>query len=300
MSFRTVEITQPSELHIHHQHLEITQNGDTLTIPIEDINIIIAHGQNIRLSTNDISILAEHGILLMTVNQYYQPSSMTLSFVNHSRQSYTMKKQLSLPKRRRNDLWNQIVKQKISNQTKALDCLGKSGAEELYAMSGKVIRGDINRIEAQAANYYFQRYYPGINRRCEDPINSCLNYGYTVIRSAVARSAASHGFLLADGLFHRNTFNAFNLVDDLMEPFRPMVDLTAYNIVSSNIRLSKDQRRALMNVLYTECRINGEVTLVNHAIDVMVSSIRASVIGSTEEIYLPELLPLCVTGGVTE
>lgn len=300
MTFRAIELSEQTELHIHNGILDILHGEDHLLIPVSDISIIIASGANIRLSTNDLSVLAENDVLLMTVDRHYYPSSMTLSFVNNSRQSLTMKKQMSMTKRKRNNLWNQIISAKIRNQAKVLDYLQKQGFPEIYELASKVNRGDRDHIESQAAAKYFQYYYPGLNRRCEDPVNSCLNYGYAVIRSAVARSAAIHGFLLSDGIHHRNTFNPFNLVDDIMEPYRPMADLLAYNVVSSNVKLTKEQRKTLMSVLYMDCRIGDETTTVINAIDKTVSSIKAALFGEYEEILMPSLSPVRIKGGISE
>ncbi|MBR3151827.1 MAG: type II CRISPR-associated endonuclease Cas1 [Erysipelotrichaceae bacterium] len=300
MPFRTLEISSEAEIHIRSGNLEIVQPEAKLSVPIEDLSILIASGPNIRLSTQDISVLSEHDVLLLTINSHYEPSSMTLSFVSHSRQSDTMKKQLALNKRKRNELWNRIIIRKIENQAMVLKYLKKEGSEEIFRLREKVNRGDKDNIEAYAAGRYFQYYHPGLNRRNEDPVNSCLNYGYAVVRSAVARSAAKHGFLLSDVINHRNTFNPFNLVDDLMEPFRPMVDLLACSVVSDSIKLTREQRRSLMGVLYNECRIAQTNTTVIHAIDIMVSDIRAFILEEKEETALPELLPVRYLGGTVE
>ena len=300
MTFRAVELSEKTELHILQGTLDILHEGQHLFIPVSDISVIIASGADIRLSSNDLSVLAQNDVLLMTVDHHYYPSSMTLSFVNNSRQSLTMKKQLAMTKRQRNDIWNQIISAKIRNQAKVLDCLKKPGFREIYELSLKVNRGDRDNTEGRAAAKYFQYYYPGLNRRCEDPINSCLNYGYAVIRSAVARSTAIHGFLLSEGIYHRNTSNAFNLVDDIMEPYRPMVDLLAHGIVTNNVKLTREQRKTLMSVLYMECLIDGETTTVINAIDKTVSSIKAYIFEEREVLSLPALLQVSIRGGINE
>lgn len=300
MSFRSLEINKPSELHIHHHVLEIQQEDQILHIPVDDCNVIIASGPDVRLSANDLSVLAESDVLFMTIDNHYLPSSMTLSFANNVRQARTMKKQLTMSRRRRNNLWDQLICAKIRNQSAVLYLLQRDGSQEIYDYAGRVNRGDRDHIEALAANRYFQYYHPGLNRRCDDPVNSCLNYGYTILRSAVARSAAAHGFLLSEGIFHHNTFNSFNLVDDLIEPFRPIADLQSAYIVSNQVRLSREQRRKLMGILYLETRINGEINTVLQAIDIMVNSVKSYMYSETDEILVPELLPINEKGGISE
>lgn len=108
------------------------QEDQIFFVPIHELSIIIAHGPNIRLSTNDISILAENHVILLTLNQKFLPSTMTLSFINNSRQSMTMEKQLLLSERKRNMIWDQIVSCKIYNQASVLEILGKKEADEIY------------------------------------------------------------------------------------------------------------------------------------------------------------------------
>lgn len=242
------------------------------------MSILVVQSANIRLSTMDISISAENNVLLLTIGKNYLPSSMTLSFQSNSRQSLTMIKQLSLPKRKINHLWNTIVQKKIQ----------------------KVNRVDIDNIETIAANKYFQYYYPGLNRRSDFPINSCLNYGYSIVRSSLARSLAMHGFLLSKGLHHHNQLNAFNLVDDLIEPFRPFIDYNAIQVVSNNIILTKEQRKHLLETLFMECRIDNQITTLQNAIDIYVIHFKNYVYGEVDKMVFPEILPLKIKAKVEE
>lgn len=297
---RVLEITRPANIHICDGQLQIEQNENEVIIPIEDLSIIIAQGSDIRLSTMDISILAEHNVLFLTIGKNYLPSSMTLTFNNNSRQSITMEKQLLMTKRKINYVWNQIIQAKIRNQASVLAILGKSGSNEVNSYASKVIKGDKNNVEAIAANKYFKSYYPGLNRRCECPMNSCLNYGYSIIRSSIARSLASHGFLLSKGIYHHNSLNAFNLVDDMIEPFRAFVDLVAISVVSSNVSLTKEQRRKLMEILFMDCRIDNQITSIQNAIEIYVSSFKSYVFEESEEILCPEILPIKVRSVIEE
>lgn len=286
MKERILEITNPSELHIHDHQLEIQQENKEVTVSIDELSLIVTQGADIRLSTMDISILAENNVLLLTIGKNYLPSSMTLTYNTNSRQSITMVKQLELSKRK--------------NQSKVLSLLGKEGSEEIYEYIHKINRGDKDNVEAIAANKYFQYYYPGLNRRKEFPINSCLNYGYSIIRSSLARTLAIHGFLLSKGLHHHSSLNAFNLVDDLIEPFRAFVDYNAIQIVSNTTNLTKEQRKKLLETVFMECRINGQITTLNIAMDMYVNSFKDYVYGRAEELIFPEVIPLKIRGKIEE
>lgn len=138
-----------------------------------------------------------------------------------------------------------------------MSIIGASGAEKIASYTEKLTTDDIDSIEALSAKEYFQFYHEGLNRRNDDPINSRLNYGYAVVRSAIARAVVAVGCHPAFGIHHNSQLNAFNLVDDLIEPFRAMVDLVAHENIGSNEKLSKTERSSLAHVLHNSCIVNG-------------------------------------------
>lgn len=141
LGFRILELSTPAEIHIHSNQLTIEQQDTSFTIPVEDLDIIIASGSNIRLSTMDISILAENNVLFMTIGKDDLPTSMTLTFRSSSRQSLIMRRQLELPKRRTNRLWDDIIRAKIMNQADALRLLDIPGSEDVRRLIRKVSHG---------------------------------------------------------------------------------------------------------------------------------------------------------------
>lgn len=301
MGFRSVEITKASEIHIKNGQMRIEQEEGIVQIPLEDISVVICLGSNIRISTMGLAKLAEYGIVLQCVDESYMPKAILTSCHSNSKQSLVVHKQIALPENRINEVWRQIVVKKIENQSRVLSILGISGAERIGAYSLEVEIGDKGNKEAIAAKEYFELFHPGLNRRNDDPINSCLNYGYAVLRSAIIRSAISSGFLMCWGLFHRNQFNNYNLADDLIEPWRPMVDLIAYDVVSSSMWLSKEQRYKLANVLHNACIIDGKKTTILAAIQIMIDSFRKYVFNeAVESIITPTILPIEEMGLIRE
>lgn len=301
MSFRSIEITRPSEIHMKNGQMHIEQEEGEVTIPLEDIAVITCIGANIRISTMAMIQLAENGVVFQCIDQKYMPKAILMPCESNSRQSLVMNRQIELSEDREKELWRQIIIAKIENQSRVLSILGLEGAEHIGAYSLQVIRGDENNKEAIAAKEYFEYYHPGLNRRTDDPINHCLNYGYAVLRSAIIRSAITSGFLMSRGLFHRNQFNAFNLADDFIEPWRAVVDLIAIGVVTDSNHLSKTQRYQLANVLHHACMIDGKKTTVLAGIETMIDSIRKYVIDdSVNAIKLPIVLPLEEIGLITE
>ncbi|WP_297570059.1 type II CRISPR-associated endonuclease Cas1 [uncultured Anaerovibrio sp.] len=301
MAFRTVEITKPTEIHIRSNQLELMQDEGQVNIPVEDIAVILTIGSNIRLSTMDLSILANNHVALVTLDNKYLPTALVLPFEGNTRQSQLIHRQVEFGNENYQKVWFQIIKRKIANQARALSILGLSGAEQVGTYAENLNMEETDCSEAMAAKLYFQHYHEGLNRRGDDPINSRLNYGYAVVRSAICRAIAAVGCHPAFGIHHNNQLNAFNLADDLIEPFRPMVDLVAHENIDSNVNLSKAERSALARVLHNACLVNGSKVSVLYAIELMAESYKRILMREyNEDLVLPTVIPIECLEGITE
>ncbi len=136
MGFRTLEISRAAEIHIKEGQLEITTEDGVAVVPIEDLNQIMVRGANIRLSTMDLSILTQNKVALMTLDDRYLPTAIILPFEGHARQSKLMHAQVNTASEKYMELWIHIIKQKISNQSRALSIMGLNGAERIIDTSG--------------------------------------------------------------------------------------------------------------------------------------------------------------------
>ena len=193
-------------------------------------------------------------------------------------------------------LWQQIICQKIANQAKCLELCGKD-AQPLYAMVREVRSGDTTNVEATAAVYYFTTLFgSGFIRRDGQLINGALNYGYSLLRGLVARALAIYGFEPSLGLHHHNALNAFNLADDLLEPFRPLVDLYVAGqeeLWAEEIyTLSPDHKQGLYRLLSMTMLSGGECHAAHYAVERLVKSLSACVTQGQGILLLPELMPL--------
>ena len=201
--------------------------------------------------------------------------------------------EMSLPLKKR--LWQAIVKAKIVNQAAALDRTDRAGAEGLRARSRLVGSGDPDNVEARAAREYWGCLFESFKRDDDgDTRNMMLNYGYAVIRSGVARALVAAGLVPALGVNHASATNAFNLADDLVEPFRPFVDVTVWTIIgegrAAREDLTLDQRRAMAGLMLGECRMGHEtMTLLAATEKAAMSLTRAIEAASAEVIELPAL-----------
>lgn len=219
------------------------------------------------------------------------PKAMVIPMVANARMARVTAAQATLPVEVADRLWATIIQRKIENQARAIEQLGLGDAHQLWEFSRHVLPGDTLNVEGQAGAWYFQMLHPGLNRRCDDPFNSVLNYGYAIVRAALARALITSGFVPALGIRHHSQLNAFNLTDDLIEPFRPCVDLIAPSIASSNAKLDAKQRHALRDVLYLRVLMGSRKVTVEVAIEEVADSlVRAVRDCDPDELQLPILI----------
>lgn len=293
MSFRTIEISHPAEIHIKNNQLQIEQENGTVLIPLEDISLIFCIGPNIRISSMALSRMSEYKIVLTTLDEKYLPTATVIPYEGNARQSQLMHLQVNIGEKEKNELWKQIIYRKISNQSRALSILGLNGVEEVMAYAIDLQDENIDINEALAAKEYFSYFHPGLNRRVDDPVNSRLNYGYAVVRSAIVRSLVSVGFHPTFGIHHNNQLNPFNLADDLIEVWRPMVDLVTYDNIGSNLFLTKNERYEIAHVLHNACMIGEQKMTILSAIDVTCESLKNCFLDEdTSLIKLPTVLTI--------
>ena len=281
--------------------MEIASSDGTVLVPLEDLSQILAHGANIRLSTMDLSILAQNRVSLMTLDEKYLPTAIVLPFEGHSRQSKLMHAQVMMESIRNRRLWEQIIARKIGNQAGCLTILGLNGADRVSSYLERLDSENVDSIEALSAKEYFSFYHSGLNRRTDDPLNSRLNYGYAVVRGFIARTLVAAGFHPTFGIHHDSQLNAFNLADDLIEPYRAITDLTAYANIGTNVTLSKSERREMAHTLHNACMVGSIKVNVMTAIEMMCESLKRIVLdNSDEELLLPRILPVESLEGITE
>ena len=300
MGFRTLEISTSAEIHVRKSQLEITNQDGIIMIPLEDLTTIVCSGANIRMSTMAQAQIAEAGISLMIIDEKYHPSCMLVPIRSNVRQTLVMRNQIMLNSDVKDQIWKQIIMRKIENQARALTLLGRDGSEKILRYTSTA-SDEIDAIEANAAKDYFHYLHPGLNRRNDDPVNSCLNYGYAVRRNAIIRAVILAGFQPALGIHHDNYLNAFNLADDLIEPWRAMVDLIALRDPGTSTVLSRSKRKEIAMVLHHACMVNDTKVSVLSGIDEMVGSFRNRIVtGDASNLKLPIILPIEVLEAVKE
>lgn len=293
MVWRSVMISRPAKLRREHFSLAIEQE-ETAFVPFEDIAVIVLNHREITLTHPVLSACAEYGIGLYATGSNHQPAGVFLPFLSHSRTTRMMRKQLGISKPAAKQTWASIVRRKVENQAACLRLSGKEGVERLESYARRVRSGDPENLEGQAASYYFTRLFGStFDRSQERWTNAALDYGYAVLRGAIARGLVAHGLHPTVGLFHDSEQNAFNLADDLIEPFRPLVDLyVVKNGLPTKEELLTADKQALAALLNTDVGMpQGKMSALS-AIEFAVESLVRVYEAEATDLHLPTLIGL--------
>jgi CRISPR-associated protein Cas1 len=264
MISRSLLISSAVKLSLRNSQLIITYlDGDAAPrqVPIEDIGYVVLEHQQSVASMPALNALSDNNVAVVFCDRDHLPSSMLLNLDSHSTQSENFRDQISAGLPLKKNLWQQIIAAKIKNQSLVLSKFGKDG-DLLRPFYMNVKSGDSDNREGLAARLYWRELFGRDFIRDQDgtEINALLNYGYAILRAAVARALMGAGLLPTLGIFHRNRYNAFPLADDVMEPFRPFVDEIVYGqVVAGTCSLTKESKAELIRVVYADTRY-GKLT----------------------------------------
>jgi len=293
-----VLVSRPTRLSLdNHCCLAETEDGP-IRLAFEDLSWVILDTPQVTLSAAVLTAFADANVLVLTCDGKHLPNGALLPLQGHFRQVGTLRKQLAATIAMKRRLWQRLIAAKIANQGAVLGLLGREGARALVAMAGRVEPGDPTNLEAQAARDFFSHLFKGFRRRRDGDVrNAMLNYGYAVVRAGIARDLAAQGFHPALGLHHDSVENAFNLADDLIEPFRPLVDLAVVRRLEQRAEkdgaeLTVDDRRALAGILSLDLRLGEETLAMVHAIERVCDGLLAALAGRD-----PTLLPVPTPAG---
>lgn len=291
MAFRNIMIENPAHISVKNSQLVIKTDSEH-SIAIEDISAILIESRQSTITTAALSVLGQCGCAVFVCDEKHMPCAVLNSFSQHSRQLSVLKNQLDMGEVLRKHLWQSIVISKIRNQARCLSINSKQ-ADGLFALSDEVRSGDSGNIEATAAMRYFPLLFGrAFSRSSDSGINAGLNYGYAILRGCVARNLAVYGFHPSLGLHHKSELNGFNLADDLMEPFRPVVDLLVSTLFDDDTPLTPQNKRMLFNCLNLDILSGGQHHSVAYAIEREVQSLSRSLAVGENKLILPELLEL--------
>jgi CRISPR-associated protein Cas1 len=294
MVWRSVMISRPAKLRREHYSLAIEQE-QTAFVPFEDIAVIVLNHREITLTHPVLSACAEYGIGLYATGDNHQPSGIFLPFLSHTRTTRMMRKQLAIARPAAKQTWAAMVKRKIENQAACLRLCDKKGVDRMESYARRVRSGDPDNLEGQAAAFYFAQLFGADFYRSDEGrwTNAALNYGYAVLRGAIARGLVAHGLHPTIGLFHDSEQNAFNLADDLIEPFRPLVDLhVARQPAAKEGDLISEDKQALVGLLNVDVQMRQGKMSVLSAIEYAVESLARVYEDNSSALDLPQIVGL--------
>lgn len=253
--------------------------------------VLVVDNIHSTISTACLDALARQGTCVIFCGENRLPTGILQPLAATSRRLPILQLQMSQAKPKLNRLWQQIIKQKISNQARCLELLGKKS--DLASLVDAVKSGDRDNRESIAAAKYFKLLFAEpIIRNDDNLANALLNYGYAVIRAYIARMIASYGLEPSVGIFHHSELNSFNLADDLIEPFRPVVDLQAVSLAETEEKkLTPLLKQKMLEVLSHDVLLGKERHPVSYAVERCVQSLLRSYEGKKSVLVLPALLP---------
>ena len=292
MAWRGIHLTEPSFLSLERNGLKVEREGeDAVNVPLEDLGWLIVDSNQVTLTSRLLSECTEKGVCVIFTDARHQPSAFLIPRFQYHRQLSTVRAQVAARKSHKDRLWGMIVKQKILNQSTALERVENvretvSNAKAMKRMAGRVRNGDPDNIEALAAQSYWPKLFPGLVRRNDNDVrNAYLNYGYAIVRALLARELAALGFELSLALHHANTLNPFNLADDLLEPFRPLVDGFVCSHFSrfpdeqdEPAEFTKEDRQLLAALPQAQIRLAGESMSIFAAAADCAANLRAALV----------------------
>ncbi|MBO7553342.1 MAG: type II CRISPR-associated endonuclease Cas1 [Bacteroidaceae bacterium] len=289
---RTLVFSSPVVLSIKNQQIVLYYKDlpeEKRTIPIEDIGVVLIENPMISISIPLINALSDNNVALIFCDSRSMPNAMLMNLETNTMQGEVLRNQINIGEVLKKNLWKQIVEYKIRNQALLLEKLNID-ASSLRPLYTNVKSGDNDNREGIAAKLYWPLLFGNefIRDRSSGGINILLNYGYTILRAAVARALMGSGLLPAIGLFHHNRSNAFPLADDIMEPYRPFVDEIVYDLMKNGqISLEKNSKSRILSVLMCDTHFKNTIRPLSIALSITTASLVKCIAHEQKTISFP-------------
>ncbi|MBT0569708.1 type II CRISPR-associated endonuclease Cas1 [Curvibacter sp. CHRR-16] len=258
-------------------------------VPLDDIAAVIANAHGLSYTNNLLVALAERGAPFVLCAANHNAVGMLLPIDGNFEQAKRIEAQIAASQPTHKRLWAAVVRSKLEQQAAALEAAGSPTAP-LTALVSKVKSGDPENVEAQGAQRYWKLLFGDAFRRDQNGggLNGLLNYGYTVLRAATARAVIAAGLHPSIGLHHSNDNNAMRLVDDVMEPFRPIIDLKVWHLRRNGEgEVTPETKRALVRTLYDDMQTEAGATPVMVCTQKLAVSLAQVYLGEREKLDLP-------------
>ena len=292
---RTLSFSKPCSLSLKNCQLVVKMKDGPdyiRTIPIEDIGFVLLENQQVSVSLPLLNALAENNAAVIVCSDKFMPNAMMLNLDSNSIQGERYRDQVNASEPLKKNIWKQTIEAKIRNQAALLDKLGKDGSV-LRPYWQNVKSGDADNREGIAAKIYWDALFGDdfVRTRVGSTPNEMLNYGYTVLRAAVARSLMGSGLFPAFGVYHRNRYNSFPLADDIMEPYRPFVDEIVFDLYANGeSELTKEVKAEILKLLYVDTVFDKVTRPLDVGLSITTASLAKCFSGESKKIMYPLLM----------
>lgn len=300
---RTILVENKSSITTKNQQLVLKSEVRENTIPIEDIGFLVLDHAEIYLSIPAMNLIIENNTAIIICGSNHLPNGMFLNLNSHHIQQEIFKNQIETSIPLKKQLWQQTIIEKIKNQGELLEKITKN-KNTFEFLASKVLSGDTSNMEGVAAQQYWKNFplpnheKDGIKReRYGDYPNNFLNYGYAILRAATARALSGSGLLNTLGIHHKSKYNAFALADDIMEPFRPIVDEKVFEIMKryQEQELNTAIKAELLQMLTQTVYFKEEKSPLMVGLQKTASSLQQCFTGDRKKIKYPKLWNLTDT-----
>lgn len=294
MGYRQVIIKKSEKLHFKDNQLIIDKDESSIKVPLEDISYILIEDSSTILTTRLLAELGKNAISLIVCDEKFEPTSIMYPYNYHFKQLDVFSHQLEIDDSIKNEFWNQIVKRKIENSIRVLEMTSKEEfpISKLTEYINEITDGDSKNREGLAAKMYFRSLFESdFIRFYDDNVNAALNYGYTIIASAIIRNLAVYGLNTYLGIHHSSKINNFNLAYDFLEPYRSVVDKFVYdNQDDIVLPLSFEFRKKLINLLNKEVLHQNKKYTIEYSIGLLIKSYIKSFSSGEIKLDLPSII----------
>ena len=268
MGFRTVIVSSHSKLEYALNYLVYKTVDEVKRIHIHEIHTLIIESTTVSITSALLAELIKQKVKVIFCDEKRNPSSELIPYYGDSISYQRINEQIKWKENIKHLVWQKIVQEKIKQQAYVLSKKMPDEAIILSNYAKEVELDDATKREGHAAKFYFNRLYgENFSRNSSDKINTFLNYGYTLLLSQFNRYIVAKGYLTQLGIHHKNPFNPFNLSCDLMEPFRPFIDLKVTDLSEDNFK------NKLISFLNHPVYIHGKKQTLIHAIQIYCSSV---------------------------
>ncbi len=288
---RILDIDCPAKLSLRKSQLVVSADDASTQAPLEDIGVVVLTHPQVNITQSLLGACSEAGVVVIVCNNRRLPESILLPISGASLHTKYLAQQVNMTQRLKDRVWKEVVQAKIAEQAFSLKLAGKD-YRSVKCLETRVRVGDSTSIEARAAALYFPRLLGKSFRR--DPmrldINALLNYGYALIRAAMARAVVATGLHPSLGIHHHNQYDSLCLADDMMEPFRPYVDTRVEKIAQAqglNASVNRDNKHDLLKVLTESCLIDGASTPILVSMQRYAASLRHVIAGDRKKLVIP-------------